>query len=166
MGGTIMTATLTVLRSPSQPGVEDDQRLSIPELATARYVDREAGNARAAATLCSTVATRAKSQDRMLVAGMLNQLASEFTDEANSLAQATHPEVRWPRRSSERVAAHGSLDEAIDVINGSLQHSERTLRWIARRPDLPRLVAVTFEALASTRRSQRNLLCACRAVDH
>jgi hypothetical protein len=165
MGG-IMTATLTVLRVPPQPAVEEDERLPIPDLATARYVDREVGNARAAAKLCATVAARARSQERSLVAGVLCQLAEEFTDEAATLAQASRPDVRWPRRSSERVAAHGSLDEAISVISESLQQSERTLRWIARRPDLSPLAAVTFDALASARRAQRNLLSACSAIDY
>jgi hypothetical protein len=161
-----MTATLTVLRVPPRPEVEDDERLRIPDLATARYVDREAGNARAAAELCATVAARAKAEERNLVAGVLCQLAEEFADEAASLAEASVPGVRWPRRSAERVAAHGTLDEAIDVISGSLEHSERTLRWIARRPDLPRLVSVTFDALASARRAHRNLLSACSAIDY
>jgi hypothetical protein len=161
-----MTATLTVLRVPPEPRVDVDEQLPIPDLATARYVDREVGNARAAATLCTTVAARARSEERNLVAGVLCELAEEFTDEAASLAEAARPDVRWPRRSSERVAAHGSLDEAIDVISGSLEQSERTLRWIARRPDLPRLATVTFDALASTRRAQRNLLSACSAIDY
>jgi hypothetical protein len=161
-----MTATLTVLRVPPQACVEDDERIAISDLATARYVDREAGNARAAAQLCCTVAARARSQERNLVAGVLCQLAEEFTDEADSLAQASLPDVRSPRRSSERVAAHGSLEEAIDVVRESLCQSERTLRWIAKRPDLPCLVAVTFDALASARRAQRNLLCACSAIDY
>jgi hypothetical protein len=161
-----MSAQLTVPRISAQPGVEADERLAPAELATARYVDREAGNARVAAELCARVAARAKTQERHLVAGVLGRLAAEFTDEAQSLAQASRPDVRWPRRSLERVAAHGSLDEAIEVVSGSLQHSERTLRWIARRPDLPRLAALTFDALAAARRAQRNLLCACSAIDH
>jgi hypothetical protein len=160
------TATLTVLRVAPQPYGEDDGRIAISDLATARYVDREAGNARAAAQLCGTVAARARSQQRNLLAGILCELAEEFADEAESFAQASVPDVPSTRRSSERVAAHGTLDEAIDVIRESLCHSERTLRSIARRPELPCLVAVTFDALASARRGQRNLLGACSAIDH
>jgi len=161
-----MTATLTAPRIPLPLDVHDDEPLPLPDPATARYVDREAAAARAIANLCATVAPRARSEARHLVAGTLSQLAAELTDEAQSLAGVSHPDVPWPRRSSERLAADGGLAEGIEVISGSLQHSERTLRSVATRPDLPRGMAVRFDALASTRRAQHNLLCACSAMDH
>jgi hypothetical protein len=149
-----MTAALVATRIPLQP-----------DLATARYVDREAADARAIAKLCTAVAARARSEARHLVAGTLSQLAGELADEARSFAGPSTPDVPR-RRSSERVAADDGLAEAIDMVSGSLQHSERTLRSTATHPDLPRGMAVRFDVLASTRRTQHNRLCACRAIDH
>jgi hypothetical protein len=161
-----MTATLIVPRIPLQPDVHDDEPIPLPDLATARYVDREAAHARAIANLCTTVAPRARSEARHLVACTLRQLAGDLTDEAQSLTGVSHSDVRSPRRSSECAAADGGLAAGIDVISGSLQHSERTLRSLATHPDLSRGMAARFDALASTRRAQHNLLCACSAIDH
>jgi hypothetical protein len=111
------------------------------------------------------VASRARSEGRTLLAGVLGALAAEFTSEAASLIPASRPEVRWPDRPLWQLDHETALDEWIETISASLQHSARTLRWIARRPDLPPLAGVTFDALAFARRAQKDLLLACSAID-
>ena len=135
-----------------------------PDLAIARYVDRELANARATAELCTSVSARARAEGRVLVANVLHDFAAEFTGEVASLALAARPDVRWPGQSAWPVRA-ADLDESIDAIGDSLQHSERTLRWIARRPDLAPSAVVAFDALASARNARRRLLRVCNEID-
>jgi hypothetical protein len=122
----------------------------VPDLAAARYVNREMAHARATAELCRTVATNAGSQGRRLVAAVLQGAAAELVDEAAFLAAAARPDAPWPCRLDGPVI-HTNLDDAIDAITDSLDDSERALRWIARRPDLPPVAAVAFDALAEAR---------------
>jgi hypothetical protein len=160
-----MSAHLASLHVPPRLFVDDEEPAPLPDLATARYVDREITGARTSADLCTVVASRARSQGRNLVAGVLDEFEAEFTDEAALLAPARLPGVSWPSRVMSLVDDGDELDEWIDTVAESLQHSERTLRWIARRPDLPAFAQVTFNALASSRHAQRNLLLACSAID-
>lgn len=150
---------------PPRRFVEDEQPARSPDLATARYVDREISNACASAELCTAVATRARSEGRSLIAGVLREFEAGFTDEAAFLAPAALRDVRWPCGTTWQVETDADRDEWIETISDSLQHSERTLRWIATRPDLPALAKVTFDALASARHAQRHLLLACSAID-
>jgi len=136
----------------------------VPDLAAARYVDREIEIAHTAAELCTMVAEQARWQGRSLVAAVLHDFAAEFADEAAFLAAAARHDVRWPCRDEQPVP-HSDLAGAIDAITDLLDDSERTLRWIARRPDLPSPAAVAFEALASARRSRRRLLSVCNEIE-
>jgi hypothetical protein len=138
--------------------------LPVPDLAAARYFDREIRSAHTTGELCTAVAQRAHGQGRDLIAGVLHEFAAEFADEAALLALAAGPDGRWPW-PLERHAVHTDLDEAIDAIGDVLEHSERTLRWIARRPDLPAPAAVTFDALASARRARRRVLRVCTEIE-
>jgi hypothetical protein len=135
------------------------------DVATARYVDRELGDASASTALCTAAGARARSEGRSLVAGVLGDFAAEFTEEGALLAPASFPEVRWPRRNLWQLEHGADLDDWIRTIADWLHHSERTLRWIASRPDLPALARVTFDALATARHARRHLLLACTAID-
>jgi hypothetical protein len=150
-------------RRPRRWG-NSDESLPVPDIAAARYVDREIGNAHTTAEVCTTVATRARKQGRSLVATVLHAIAAEFADEAAFLTAAARPDVRWPRRV-ERHVTHIDLNAAIGAIIDSLDDSERTLRWIARRPDLPTPAAVAFDALASARHARRHLLRVCNEIE-
>jgi hypothetical protein len=146
-------------------GADGDDPDPAPDLATARYVDRELGDASAGAALCTATAARARSEGRSLVAGVLGDFAAEFTEEAALLVPASLPEVHWPRRTRWQPEQDADLDDRIRTIADWLQHSERTLRWIASRPDLPALARVTFDAVAAARHARRHLLLACSAID-
>jgi hypothetical protein len=150
-------------RRPRRWGRSDDP-LPLPDRAAARYFDREIRNAHTTAELCTTVAQRACRRGRSLVAALLHDFAAEFADEAAFLAAAAGPDVRWPCQADWHVT-HADLDEAIDAISDGLEHSERTLRWIARRPDLQAPAAVAFDALASARRARRRVLNVCNEID-
>ena len=146
--------------------VEDDQPSRSPDVAVARYVDREIRSACATAELCIAVAVRARSQGRHLVADVLREFQAGLTDEAALLAPAALPDVQWPpRRATWQVESDADVDAWIRTVGDALRHSEQILRWIARRPDLPALARVTFDALASSRHAQRRLLLACSAID-
>jgi hypothetical protein len=162
----LMSIQLAPLRVRPQEYVSDrDEPLRAGNLATACYVDREIGIAHETAALCAEVAGRAFLEERTLVAGVLGRFAGEFMNEAALLAQASLPEVRWPRPLPWELECDADLDEWIKTIDDSLRHSERTLRWIASRPDLPPLARVTFEALADACRARQQLLVACREID-
>jgi hypothetical protein len=161
----VMSTHLGTLRVLPSRHVVDDDELPAADLATARYVDREISDACTTAALCSAVAGRARSEGRRLVAGVLGDFAAGFTDEAAMLAPASLPDVEWPRRGLWPVESDADLDEWIRTISDSLEHSERTLRWIADRPDLPALARVMFDALATARHARRHLLLACSAID-
>ena len=133
--------------------------------AAARYFDREIRNAHTTAELCTTVAHEARRRERSLVTALLHDFAAEFAEEAAFLAAAAGPEVRWPRHVAWHVT-HADLDEAIDAISDGLEHSERTLRWFARRPDLPAPAAVVFDAVASARQARRRVLNVCNEIDN
>jgi hypothetical protein len=150
-------------RRPRRSRRSDDS-LPLPDRAAVRYFDREIRNAHTTAELCTTVAQRARWQGRSLVAAVLHDVAAEFADEAAFLTAVARPDVRWPCRV-EWHATDADLDEAIAAISDGLAHSERTLRWIARRPDLPASAAVAFEALASARRARRRVLSVCNEVE-
>ncbi len=150
---------------PSAHVVDGDQSSPTAELATAAYAEREIDNACATAELCHAVATRAHAEGRHLVAGVLGEFGAQFSAEASLLAPASMPDIRWPRRSVSRLDVEADLDGWIETVDESLQYSERTLRWIAGRPDLPTLARVTFDALATARHARRHLLLACTALD-
>ncbi len=150
-------------RRPRRLG-RSDASLPVPDRAAARYFDREIRVARTTAELCTRVAQWAGGQGRSLVAAVLQEFAAEFADEAVFLAGAAGPDVRWPCRVEWHVT-HADLDDAIDAISEELAHSERTLRWIARRPDLPAPAAVAFESLASARHARRRVLSACNEIE-
>ena len=161
----VMSANLAPVLRPSTDRALEDEQLSPPELATARYVDREINDARATAKLCKDAGRRARAQGKTLIAGILSEFEGEFTGEAAFLQPASVPDVHWPPRALWEVDDDAELDEWIDTIHASLQHSVRTLRWIARRPDLSPLAKVTFDALASAHQARRRLLLACIAID-
>jgi hypothetical protein len=153
----------TSCRRTRRLGRSDDS-LPLPDRAAAGYFDREIRNSHTTAEMCTTVAQRARWQGRTLVAAVLHDFAAEFADEAAFLTAAADPDVRWPCRA-EWHATPADLDEAIDAIRDGLANSERTLRWIARRPDLPASAAVAFEALASARHARRRVLRVCNEVE-
>jgi hypothetical protein len=132
---------------------------------SARYVDREINTARATAALCAGVAVRARAEGRALVAGVVREFETSFRNEAELLTPASFPEVTWPPRAEWDIDSDADLDEWTRALSDSLQHSERTLRWIASRPDLPPLTRVTFDALAAAHHARRQLLLACSAID-
>jgi hypothetical protein len=150
-------------RRPRRSRLLDDT-LPVPDRAAGRYFDRETRTAQLTAELCTTVARQAGGQGKGMLAALLHDFAAEFADEARFLAVAADPGVRWPVRL-ESHGTPGHLDEAIDAVVDELQHSERTLRWIARRPDLPGPAAVAFEALATARCARRRVLSVCREID-
>lgn len=163
----LMTANVISLpRLPARAPLEDDPLAAPADLATARYVDREINDAQVTAELCGVAATRARSHGRTLLAGVLCEVGGELTDDAALLAPASLPGVRWPRRATWQIDEDGDLDQWLEAIDDSLQHSARTLRWIANRPDLPPLARATFAALASARDARRRLVLACMAIDH
>jgi hypothetical protein len=162
----LMSIQVAPLRARTPEYVSDrDEPLRAGDLAAARYVDREIGISHESATLCAEVAGRAFREGRTLVAGVLGRFAAEFIKEAAQLAQASVPEVRWPPPLPWELECDADLDEWIKTVDESLRHSERTLRWIASRPDLPALARVTFDALADACRARQQLLLACSEID-
>jgi hypothetical protein len=134
------------------------------DIVVARYADREIEESRTAASMCAVIAMRAQSQGRRLVAGVLYDLVPEFDDEASFLTSLARPEIRWPLRDAPSIGGV-DLDDDLDTFVATLQHSERVLRWIAQRPDLPRPAMAVFASMAAARRARYRLLTACRAVD-
>jgi hypothetical protein len=161
-----MSAHLAPVLRLQTPHPEVDEEVPSPEeLACARYVDRGIKDARVLVELCSAAATRARAEGKKLIAVLLADFEKEFSDEATALEPAAVPDVRWPERVLWQVDDDAEADEWIDTIHDSLQHSARTMRWIAKRPDLSPLARVTFDALASAHQARRRLLIACRAID-
>jgi hypothetical protein len=156
-------ATVHVL--PTGRSLEGEETSSPAELASARYADREINDALAIAGLCNTASAHATALGKRLIAGVLSDFDREFTDEAALLAPTLLPDVHWPRRALWQVESDAELDDWISTIHDALQHSARTLRWIASRPDLTPLAQVTFNALASARHTRQRLLLVCSAVD-
>jgi hypothetical protein len=162
----VMSIQMAPLRvRPREYGSDRDEPLRAVDLTAARYVDREIGIAHETASLCAEVAGRAFLEGRTLVAGVLSRFAAEFIKEAAQLAQASVPEVRWPRPLPWELECDADLDEWIKTVDESLRHSERTLRWIASRPDLPALARVTFDALADACRARQQLFLVCSEID-
>ena len=162
----LMSIQVAPLRARTPEYVNDrDEPLRAGDLAAARYVDREIGVSHETATLCAEVAGRAFREGRTLVAGVLGRFAADFIKEAEQLAQAAVPEVRWPRPLPSELDCDSDLHEWLATVDESLQHSERTRRWIGSRPDLPPLARVAFDALADAGRARRQLLLACSEID-
>jgi hypothetical protein len=157
--------TIASRRAPcTRRGPENHEPAPQSEDVVARYLDRESDAARATAHLCGLAADRAQAKGRSLVAGVLNDFAAELENEAALLAPTARPGIRSPRRA--KPPEHDiDLENGLNIVGQALRHSERALRSISTRPDLPSSAATTFAAMASAHRARQRLLDVCIEID-